>query len=84
MAVNEKSKKINNKIRANKTQYDRQTAKISALSSQNVGKYEFLTRQDVLPETRSIDDANHSFYKYHEMEMTKKICCTSHITIKRP
>ena len=26
-----------------KAQYDRQTAKISALSSGNVGKYEFLT-----------------------------------------
>ena len=36
----------------NKVQYglDRQTAKISALSSENVGKYEFLTGKGVLPE----------------------------------
>ena len=35
-----------------KAQYnlDRQTAKISALSSRNVSKYELLTGEDVLPE----------------------------------
>ena len=36
----------------NKAQYglDRQTARISALSSGNVSKYEYLTGKDVLPE----------------------------------
>ena len=52
MSINEKIKVINNKIEQNKAQYnlDRQTAKISALSSWNVSKYEFLTGEDVLPE----------------------------------
>ena len=43
MSINEKIKAINNKIDQNKAQYnlDRQTAKISILSSGNVSKYEF-------------------------------------------
>ena len=43
---------ISNKIEQNKAQYnlDRQTAKISALLSGNVSKYEFLTGKDVLLE----------------------------------
>ena len=49
MSISEKIKKINNKIKQNKGQYDsdRQIAKISALSSGNVSKYEFLTGKDV-------------------------------------
>ena len=52
MCISEKIKEINNKIEKNKAQYDldRQTATISALSSRNVSKYEFLTGKDVLPE----------------------------------
>ena len=52
MSINEKIKTIDNKIEQNKVQYDldRQTAEISALSSGNVGKYEFLNGKDVLPE----------------------------------
>ena len=48
----EKIKTIDKKIKQNKAQYDsdRQTAKISALSLRNVGIYEFLTDNDVLPE----------------------------------
>ena len=51
MTVSEKTKTIKKKIKQNKAQYnlDRQTAKISALPSGNVGKYEFLTGKDVLP-----------------------------------
>ena len=43
MTVLEKIKITDNKIERNKAQYDsdRQTAKLSALSSGNVGKYEF-------------------------------------------
>ena len=50
MSTSEKFKAINNKIEQNKAQYnlDRQTAKISALSSGNVSKYEFLSGKDVL------------------------------------
>ena len=52
MSISEEIKTINNKIAQNKAQYnlDRQTAKISALSSRNVSKYEVLTGKDVLPE----------------------------------
>ena len=50
MSINEKIKAINNKIEKNKAQYnlDRQTAKIPALSSGNVSKYEFLTGKDTI------------------------------------
>ena len=52
MSISKKIKAINNKIEQNKTQYnsDRRTTKISSLPSGNVGKYEFLTGKDVLPE----------------------------------
>ena len=51
MSISEKIEAINNKIKQNKAQYnlDRQTAKISVLSSGNVSKHEFLTGKDVLP-----------------------------------
>ena len=44
-----KLKQLRKKIEQNKAQYnlDRQTVKISALSSGNVRKYEFLTGKDV-------------------------------------
>ena len=52
MSISKKIKGINNKIQQNKAQYnlDRQTAEISALSSGNVSKYEFLNGKDVLLE----------------------------------
>ena len=42
---------INDQIRYEKLQYDinRKTAKISALSSGNIQKYEYLTGEDILP-----------------------------------
>ena len=48
-----------NKIQKNTTKYnlDRQTAKIQALSSRNIGKYEFLTGEDVLPEKVQLEKA---------------------------
>ena len=51
MSISEKIKSINNKIDQKKAQYNlnRQTAKISALSSGNVSIYEFLNSKDVLP-----------------------------------
>ena len=59
MSISEKIKVIKNKIEQNKAQYvlDRQTAKISALSSGNVSKYEFLTDKDVLPEKVLLEKA---------------------------
>ena len=59
MSINGKIKTIDNKVEQNKAQYnlDRQTAKISALSSGNVSKYEFLTGKDVLPEKDLLEKA---------------------------
>ena len=50
-------KSIGKKIEQNKAQYslDTKTAKISAESSGNVSKYEFLTGEDVLPEKDSLE-----------------------------
>ena len=47
VTVIEKIETINNRIKQNKTQYDldRQKVKTSDLSSENVGKYEFLFYQ---------------------------------------
>ena len=41
MSINKKIKKIDNKVEQNKAQHnlDKQTAKISALSSGNISKY---------------------------------------------
>ena len=52
MSIREKIKAINNKNKQSKAVYDLdiQTVTISALSSENVSKYEFLTGEDVLPE----------------------------------
>ena len=42
---------INDQIRDEKLQYDinKEAAKISALSSENLHKYEYLTGEDILP-----------------------------------
>ena len=47
------------KIEQNKAQFDldKQTAKISALSLEKVGKYEFLTGKEVLPEKGLLEKA---------------------------
>ena len=52
----EKMKGINNKFEQNKGQYnlDRQTDKISALSSGHVSKYDFLIGKDILPKENFI------------------------------
>ena len=59
MSINEKIKTVNNKTKQNKAQcnLDRQTAKISILSSGNVSTYEFLTGKDVLPKKDLLEKA---------------------------
>ena len=59
MTATEKIKAINKKIEQRKAQInlDRQTAKISALSSGNISKYKFLTGKDVLPEKDLLEKA---------------------------
>ena len=49
MTIKEQIKILDNKIRSNKAQYnlDRQNAKISALSSGELDKYEYLTGEDL-------------------------------------
>ena len=69
MTVSENIKTFNNKIEQNKAQYnlDRQTAKISVLSSTNVSKYEFLTNKDILPEDnyqKRLQQSKHSSIHY--------------------
>ena len=56
---NKKIKTIDNKIDQNKVQYNfgKKTAKISALSSRNFSKYEFLIGEDVLPEKGLLEKA---------------------------
>ena len=60
MIITEKINIIDNKIKLNKAQYDldKQAAKISALLSRNVSKYEFLTGKDVLPEKELLGNAD--------------------------
>ena len=60
MTISEKIKTIDNEIEQKKAHYnlDRQTTNISALSSGNVGKYEFLTAEDVLPVRALLEKAD--------------------------
>ena len=48
MTVTDQIKILNRKIKQNEAQYDldREAAKISALSSNNLDKYEYLTGED--------------------------------------
>ena len=59
MTVIKKIKTIDNKIEPNKAQYDldRQTTKISALSSGSIGKYEFVTGKGLLLEKNLLEKA---------------------------
>ena len=49
MTINEQIKILDHKIRSNQAQYDldRQNTKISALSSGELDKYEYLTGEDL-------------------------------------
>ena len=61
VTINEKIETIDSKIKQNKSEFnlDRQTAKISPLSSGkgNVTKYQFSTGKDVLPEKVLLEEA---------------------------
>ena len=83
MSISEKIKAINNKIEQNKAQYnlDRQTAKISALSSWNVSKYEFLTGEDVLPE-KDLLEKSATMKKFECLPLGKELKAKADITKK--
>ena len=57
---------IDDKIRDEKLQYDikREAAKISALSSGKIDKYEFLTAEEILPpnQRRTIEQAKFAYF----------------------
>ena len=57
---------IDDKIRDEKLQYDinREAAKISALSSGKIDKYEYLTDEEILPsdQRRVIEQAKFTYY----------------------
>ena len=59
MSISKKIKAINNKIEQNKAQYnlDRETAKISVLSSGDVSNIWFLTDKDVWLERELLEKA---------------------------
>ena len=75
MTVGEKTKLINNKMEQNKAQdnLNGETAKISALSSGNASKYEFLFGKDVLPKKDLFEKAaNMKKIKYsHWVKVSK-------------
>ena len=56
---------INNQIRDEKPQYDinREASKISALSSGNIQKYEYLTGEDIVPsnQQQTIEQAKFTY-----------------------
>ena len=72
----QKIKTIDNKIKQNKAQYnlDRQAAKISALSSGNVSKYEFLTLKDILSKKELLKkDAALKSFEYSPLGKTFEV-----------
>ena len=63
MTVTDQIKIVNRKIKQNEAQHDLDTkaAKISALSSNNLGKYEYLTGEDVGLKPNTIQKAKFEF-----------------------
>ena len=63
MTKSDKIEIINNKIKANNTQYDinRLNAEISAFSEGDLDKYEFLTRPDLKYKPNALDKAKFEF-----------------------
>ena len=75
MSISEKIKTNKNKIEQDKAQYnlDRQTARISALSSGYVSKFEFLTDKDVLPGKDLLEKvATMKTFKYLQLDKELK------------
>ena len=71
-------------IEQNKAQYnlDRQTAKISALSSRNVSKYEFLTGKDILLEKDLLEKAA-AIKRFEYSSLGKELKKQSSVSEKR-
>ena len=63
MTVTDQIKVLGRKIMQNKARYDldRTAAKISALSSNNLGKYEFLTGEDLDLKPSAVEQAKFEY-----------------------
>ena len=63
MTVTDQIKILNRKIKQNETQYDldREAAKISALSSKNLDKYEYLTGEDLGLKPSTVEQAKFEY-----------------------
>ena len=63
MTVTDQIKILNRKIKQNEAQYDldRKAAKISALSSNNLDKYEYLTGEDLNYKPSTVEQAKFSY-----------------------
>ena len=63
MTVTDQIKILNKKIKQNEAQYDldRETAKISALSSNNLDKYEYLTGEDLGLKPSTVEQAKFEY-----------------------
>ena len=77
MTITEQIKILDRKIMLNQAQYDlnRKAAKISALSSDNLDKYEYLTGEDIGLKPSSIEQTKFEYFplgKIFNMELDKK------------
>ena len=63
MAITDQIKILNRKIKQNEAQYDldREAAKISALSSNNLDKYEYLTGEDLGLKPSTVEQAKFEY-----------------------
>ena len=63
MTITDQIKTLNRKIMQNEAQYDlgRKAAKISALSSNNLDKYEYLTGEDLGLQPSTVDQATFEY-----------------------
>ena len=84
MTNTEKIKTIDNKIKQSKTQndLDRQTVKISALSSRNISKYEFLTGKEVLQEKDLLEKAA-TIKRFEHLPFGKELIARTDIAKKQ-
>ena len=84
MTVSEKIETIDKKIEQNKAQYNlyRPTCKISALSSRNVCKYDFLTSKDVLSEKGLLEKAA-TFKRFEYSLLDKELKAQTDIAKKQ-
>ena len=66
MTVTDQINMLNRKIKQNESQYglDREAAKISALSSENLDKYELLTGEDLGLKPSTIEQLNLNIYHW--------------------